>query len=94
MVSSERMTLTGKITAFFGDVTVGGTFIAVAKCSGSTVSIVGTVGTSIRSENSAGTPSFTVVGSGSNVVIQVTGGGEDLTWLCTYEYQIVSPPAS
>jgi hypothetical protein len=93
MVSSERMTLTGKITAFFGDVTVGGTFIAVAKCSSSTVSIVGTVVTSIRSENSAGTPSFTVVGSGSNVVIQVTGGGEDLTWLCTYEYQIVSPPA-
>jgi hypothetical protein len=92
--NGERMTLTGKITAKgMGNLTVGGTFTAVANCESGSANIIGTVDTSIK-ENSAGTPSVNVVTSGTNVIIQVTGGGEDLSWLCTYEYQIISPPVS
>jgi hypothetical protein len=92
--NEERITLTGKITAIgAGNLTVGGTFTAVANCESGSANIIGTVDTSIK-ENSAGTPSVNVVTSGTNVIIQVTGGGEDLSWLCTYEYQIISPPVS
>jgi hypothetical protein len=94
LTNNDRITLTGKITARgASNLTVGGTFMAVANCESGAANIIGTVDTNIK-DNSAGTPSVNVVTSGTSVIIQVTGGGENLTWLCTYEYQIIAPPVS
>jgi hypothetical protein len=76
-----------------GDIAIGGDFMAVFKNAVGTASIIGTVDTSIK-EDSAGSPSFTVVANGGNIDIDVTGGGENCSWLVTYEYTIVEDPVA
>jgi hypothetical protein len=91
LVGGDRITLRGMITAIgTGTLVVGGTFSAVGSNVAGTASIIGTVDTSIKSANSLGSPTFTVSASGGNIIITVTGGGENTQWATTYEYQIVS----
>lgn len=93
LVSGDRITLRGIITGIgTGSLVVGGTFSAVGDNAAGTASIIGSVDTSVKSANSIGSPTFTVSTSGGNIIITVTGGGEDTQWVATYEYQIVSEP--
>jgi len=92
--NSDRCTVTGMITAYAssGSVTIGGTIVAVAQNIAGTLSIVGTPSVVVMA-NSAGTPTFTATVSGTNLLINVQGGGENASWAMTYEYQIVNIPA-
>lgn len=75
-----------------GTLVVGGTFSAVGLNNGGSASVIVAVDTSVKSANSAGSPTFTVVASGANLNVHVTGGGENTQWVATYEYQIVAAP--
>lgn len=91
--SGDRMTVHGMITAIAaGSVSVGGTIMVVTQNVAGTVTIVGT--TSTLHHNSGGVPTFTAAVSGTDVLIQVTGGGENTSWIMTYDYQIVNNPGA
>jgi hypothetical protein len=95
LASTKKMVCQGRFIAAgttVNGITVGGSFMFVAENVGGTITIVGS-DVSLK-EDSAGTPTVTFDGLLGNVRIIATGGGEDLSWLFTYTYEIISPPPS
>ena len=86
--SGKRLVCNGRFIAIGGSTTVGGDFMVVAENIAGTINIVGS-DVSLK-ENSSGTPVVDFDGVLGTVRLKATGGGESLSWLFTYTYEIIS----
>ena len=93
LAQGERIVCQGRFIAQEvtpSTVTIGGNFMFVAENIGGAITIIGN-DVSLK-ENSAGTPTVSFDGVLSTVRIKPTGGGETMSWLFTYTYEIISQP--
>ena len=92
LATGKRLVCEGRFIAYGGTTSVGGNFMVVAENVTGTAAIVGS-DVSLK-ENSAGTPTVAFDAVLTNVRFRATGGGENLSWLFTYTYEIVDDPVA